>query len=284
MLNIKNVMKKAETFRFSSLMYVDEEDIETAKLCIDTENSLFLYISLDTDKEIGTYIKSKNNFQVFWASNTKESYFEGLEQTINYIREKEAEAERIYIEFVPAEFVKDMESFGFSTVSEWVDHWNKDLSALNLQVNDNFKVRSFENIEDIAQISAVTKSCAGCSRGFTGQSEETIKEWSSMENSKLFIAEEDNHIVGICFGILYGFHSEKGTILWIRELAVEPKYQSRGIGRKLIYSAIIWGQESKAKRSFLACDAENHRALNLYKALNYESNGEPGQINMDYQL
>ncbi|QAA32468.1 GNAT family N-acetyltransferase [Clostridium manihotivorum] len=284
MSNIKNVMKKAEDFKFNSLMYVEEEDIETAKLCIDTEDSLFLYISLNTDREIGTYTKSKNNFQVFWASNTKESYFEGLEQTINYIRKNEAEAERVYIEFVPAEFVNDMESLGFNTVSEWIDYWNKDLYALKLPVDDNFKVRGFENMEDIAQIAAVTKSCAGYSRGFTGQSEETIKEWSNMEKSRLFLAEDDNHIIGVCFGILYGFESEKGTILWIRELAVKPKYQSRGIGRKLLYSAIRWGQESKARRSFLACDAENQRALNLYKSLNYQSNGEPGQINMDYKL
>lgn len=83
-----------------------------------------------------------------------------------------------------------------------------------------------------------------------------------------------------CVG-LYGFESEKGTVLWIREIAVRPQYQKKGIGRLLLEHAILWGQENNAKRSFLACDAENYNAIRLYESFGYRKEDERGQINME---
>lgn len=137
------------------------------------------------------------------------------------------------------------------------------------------------NENEIKAASEVTISCTGYSRGFIGQSEDVIREWLDTENSQLFVAEVDENIVGLCFVILYGFDSEKGTILWIRELVVNPNHQSNGIGRQMIVHGINWGVENGAKRSFLACDAENYKAIKLYEKLGYRKKDGRGQINME---
>ena len=59
-------------------------------------------------------------------------------------------------------------------------------------------------MEDISIASRITKSCTGYSRGFTGQSEELIREWMNTGNSYLFFAEVDGNLVDLCFVILYG--------------------------------------------------------------------------------
>ena len=100
----------------------------------------------------------------------------------------------------------------------------------------------------------------------------------------MYAAEHDGNIVGVGYFVLYGFDTEKGTVLWVRELAVDPKYQSKGIGRELILQGIAWGKENGAKRSFLACDAENYNAIKLYESLDYSRSVERGQINMELKL
>jgi GNAT superfamily N-acetyltransferase len=50
---------------------------------------------------------------------------------------------------------------------------------------------------------------------------------------------------------LYGFDSEKGTVLWLREIAVTPCAHSNGIGSLLIISAINWRLKKGAKRNVI---------------------------------
>lgn len=275
-----NIMKKANSLKYSSLNYVDIEDIMDSKITIDTNSTIFMYQNSDIRKELYWESKSNHSFQLFWAANSKENFLEGLVQTIEYIKKTELSPDKVYIEFVPEEFLNDMDKIGFSIVSEWVDFWNLDLKSMDIAYKNKFSIR--EVIEkDIKTVSEVTKSCTGYSRGFTGQSEEIIREWMDTENSYLFVAEVDGNIVGLCFVILYGFDSDKGTVLWIRELVVNPKFQSNGIGRQLIIHGINWGIENGAKRSFLACDVENYKAIKLYEKLGYRKKDGRGQINME---
>lgn len=280
---MNNIIEKSKQYQFNSLEYVDLEDIENAVSYIDTDQSQFLYQKSDGNKELYWDSKSKDNIQLFWAARSKEDFFEGLKQTIDHVKQIEANAEKLYMEFIPEAFLKELTGMGFQVVSEWVDFWNRDLTSLALQAAQTVDIRSLKE-EEITIASDITKNCKGYSRGFTGQSEGLIREWSKNENSKLFAAEVGGSIVGICYVILYGFDSEKGTVLWIRELAVDPKYQSKGIGRALINHGINWGRENGAKRSFLACDAENHNAIKLYESLNYKRAEERGQINVELEL
>ncbi|WP_130807183.1 GNAT family N-acetyltransferase [Senegalia massiliensis] len=98
--------------------------------------------------------------------------------------------------------------------------------------------------------SEVTKSCKDYSRGYRGETAEWIKEWNESENSYIFVAEMNNEIIGICCISLYGFESEKGINLWLREVEVKPSYHSKKIGLSLIAFAINWGNRNDAVRSF----------------------------------
>lgn len=111
-----------------------------------------------------------------------------------------------------------------------------------------------------------------------------MKEWNESEDSHIFVAEVDNEVIGICCISLYGFDSEKGIVLWMREVAVKPRYHSQKIGLNLVAFAINWGKRNGAVRSFLACDADNVKAIKLYEGLGYERKTKRGQINMEKML
>jgi ribosomal protein S18 acetylase RimI-like enzyme len=280
---MENIINLANQYKYNSLQYVDSEDIENAAIYINTNENIFLYQKSNLEKELYWDSKSKDNIQLFWASKSKESFFQGLLETINFIKQNEIKAEKMYVEFIPEDFLEKMNSAGFEIVSEWVDFWNSDLSSFNVDLTKSINIRPLNN-DEITIAGDVTRSCLGYSRGFTGESDGIIKEWGESENSYVFVAELDNKIVGVCLVMLYGFESEKGTVLWIREVAVNPKYQSKGIGREMITYGIKWGIEKGAKRSFLACDVENLNAIKLYESLNYKRKDERGQINMEIVL
>ncbi len=84
----------------------------------------------------------------------------------------------------------------------------------------------------------------------------------------------------MCMMNIYGHESEKGPVVWLRELAVHLEYQGRGIGFSLILKGLKWRKSNNATRSFLAVDLKNRNAIKLYKALGYKRNVERGQINM----
>ncbi|MBC8588815.1 GNAT family N-acetyltransferase [Paratissierella segnis] len=281
---MENIIEKARQFKYNSLEYVDIRDIDKSKVLISTSSCIFLYQNADVQRELYWNSKSSNNIQLFWAADSKRSYLDGLKDTIEHIRKNESNTKKIYLEFVPENFLENMYKLNFSMVSEWVDFWNSDLFFQNTYIY-KYKANIRPLMDNEIKIASdITKSCKGYSRGFTGQSEENIEDWFKTENSQLFAANVDGNIIGLCFVILYGFDSDKGTVLWIRELAVTPNYQSKGIGRQLIIHGIGWGKENGAKRSFLACDAENYNAINLYESLNYKRKDGRGQINMELSL
>jgi len=265
-LKIEDIINKVKQFQYTSLEYAEPDDLSDSKICIDNDKSIFLYSKTDKKAKID------------WAANSKENFFNGLKETINQITHDKT-IRKVEIEFIPEDYVPEMENHGFIIISEWVDFWNNDLAATCFEQSNTIMIRKIkENEYQIA--SEVTKSCNGYSRGFKGEPAEWIKEWNESENSCIFIAELNNEIVGICFINLYGFEDEKGIVLWLREVAVNPKYHSQKIGFNLMTHAINWGKRNGAVRSFLACDAENIKGIKLYEGLGYQRKAKRGQINM----
>lgn len=111
-----------------------------------------------------------------------------------------------------------------------------------------------------------------------------IDKANQFKYSSLEIAELNSEIVGMCCVSLYGFDSEKGIVLWLREIAVKPNYHSQRIGFNLMAYAINWGKSQGAVRSFLACDAKNDKAIKLYESIGYVRMIGCGQINMGKTL
>ncbi|WP_432662976.1 GNAT family N-acetyltransferase [Wukongibacter baidiensis] len=262
---MKNIIEKANKYKYNSLQYIEVEDLINAKILIETEECILLYEEL------------RDKSQLYWAAKSKEKFFEGLCKVVDLIDKKQEK--KLYIEFVPEDFVDGLENMGFKIDSEYIDFWNTDLSAISRGQKDSLTIRYLNNDEyEIA--SHITRACRGYSRGFNGESSEWIKEWNETENACVIVAEIQDKIVGICCISLYGFESEKGPVLWLRELAVDPEYHSKGIGYSLAGYAIDWGKENGANRSFLACDSENYRAIRLYEKIGYTRQNGRGQINM----
>lgn len=263
---LNNIINKAKKFKYSSLEYVDPGEISKPIISIDNNKCLFLYSKVDEKAKVD------------WATNSRESFFDGLKETMNLISQDRT-VKKVDIEFIPEQYISEMEDLGFIIISEWVDFWNDNLTTICLEQSDSLIIRRIkENEYQIA--SEITRSCKDYSRGFKGESLEWTKEWNESENSCIFIAEMNNEVIGICCVSLYGFESEKGVILWLREVAVNPNYHSKKIGLNLIVHGINWGKRNGAVRSFLACDAENRKAIKLYQGLGYERETKRGQINM----
>ncbi|WP_202708825.1 GNAT family N-acetyltransferase [Sporosalibacterium faouarense] len=262
---MKNIINKARNYKFNTLAYVDIEDMSDAEVILNNEDDLF--IARYSDEKI----------HLDWAAESKADFLSGLQQVIGVLKEKSDK--KIYTEFVPENFVIDLEKLGFEIESEYIDFWNNDLINLTTRDDKSLSIRKIEK-EEYNISGEITRACEGYSRGFCGESNQWIKDWNESENSWIFVGEISGEIVGVCCIRLYGFDSEKGTVLWIRELAVHPKHQSQGIGYKLINYAMKFGKKNGAKRSFLACDAENHNAIKLYEKFGFQCKDERGQINM----
>ena len=266
---MKEIFEKAQGFKYNSVTYKDFEDIgEVNKENIFEINNVAFIIE-----------ENNKGIQIHWGAETKEAYFDEIKKVIAFIEDKKKHNKRVFTEFIAPEFVSGMEELGFNVVSEWVDFVVKDLQGVEISPSDFEGVRTIKGNE-YEEAGKALRSCEGCSRGFVGESDQWIKEWDEKENSCILVAEINSELVGVCCLSMYGFDSEKGAVLWLREIAVKPEYQGKGIGYALIEKAFQWGIDNGAKRSFLACDAENHNGIKLYEKFGYRRNEERGQIDM----
>ncbi len=268
---MKRIIESAKKYKYTSLAYVDEEDIINGSLCVENGETIFLYVILE------------DKIRIYWACNTLEGYLEGIKETVEHIKDNNIKGKSINIGFVPYDFVQAVEKLGFKVICEYIDFWNDDLTTVKIEDRCNFTIREIKNSE-YEKASTITKSCAGYSRGFKGESVDFVKEWNERENSKIFVALVNEEIIGVAFIDFYGFESERGTVLWLRELAVNPNYHSQGIGRALINKVMCYGKESRAKRSFLATDKENYNAIGLYEKFGYKSKDAHGEIDMEMAI
>lgn len=260
---MKDIIKKGRTYKYNSLEYVESEDLIGTKIFKETEKYIFLYKD------------SRGKIQLYWASTSKENFIEILKDFLNYTNGK-----KVYIEFIPESFVSEMEKMGFNIASHFFDYWQENLNVIEEQKQlHSILIREIKDTEYL-KAGNITKACKEQTRGFIVDIED-IKEWSESKNSKVFIAEKDGEIIGVASVNLYGFDSEKGIILWVRMLAVNPVYQRQGVGRSLLDYSIKWGKTKGAKRSFLACDIKNDNAIRLYEDFGYEKAEDQGQINME---
>ena len=121
----------------------------------------------------------------------------------------------------------------------------------------------------------VAKSCAGQSRGFTGETEQWFCDWLKGEEGgakdvgatdcAVLVHRTDGKITGISCTCIYAHGNEKGAVVWVRMIAVIPEFQGRGIARNLLMQTLQYGVERGAKRAFLAVDLANKNAVKLYE-------------------
>lgn len=267
-------LEKAQEYKYNSLRYVDLDELqpEAGDLLIEEPGAVILAKS------------EEGQVNLYWGSETEEQYISAMRKLFEKIQSDWGRLERkIFVEFVPPEFIGSLEKIGFVMDAEFVDFWVGDLKALQIERSNSLQIRYLTPAE-YAKAAEITQACKDQSRGFHGEQEEFMKEWLETEHSCILAAEVDGEIAGVCLLNQYGFDSPKGSIAWLRELAVHPGYQGKGIGQALVAEALIWGQDLGAKRSFLAADVMNERAIRIYEKYGYCRKPERGQINMVYEL
>jgi ribosomal protein S18 acetylase RimI-like enzyme len=188
----------------------------------------------------------------------------------------------VLVEFVPPHFISQLESIGFVVHCEYVDFWLDQVEPLRDTARSSpIQIRE-ATPEEHCIICSITRRCARQSRGFTVETRESLRTWLEEKDNALVVAVEHGLVVGHAMLAVYGFESPSGAVVWIRELAVEPDSQRKGIGRQLLVYGLRWGLARGAKRSFLACDAENQPAIRLYERFGYRRAAGRGQIDMAY--
>ncbi|MDH8676869.1 GNAT family N-acetyltransferase [Fusibacter bizertensis] len=236
----ERIIDMAKDKKYSSLNYVDFEDLSDAMIVVDEAEVKLL---LDRSKEPN---------EIYYAADD-------LKYTLDVIKEHSIIG---LIKFIPLEAIPLFEQHGFDIHCIFQDYILRDLDQLTGLKSQAIEMQ-FASIEDAKALAKLSQACKGMSRGFYGETEEWFIEW--LAENKVLVHRIDGEIVGFCCISIYS----DGEVLWIRELAVSPKFQGRGIGRNLLKAGLSYGHIQGAKKGFLAVDTENANAIHLYKQFGF---------------
>lgn len=261
----KCIKEKSNKFEHSSMKYIGYEDIADYKVCVEDEN-IILIDGFNVEANINEY---------HWAASKVEDLIEVLKDKEDFL-----------ITFIPHQWVPTLEEAGFVVRNAWHDYFMNNLE--NITCSEKFDFLT----EDMCdEASKVTMMCKNQSRGFTGQTTKWMKEWinntevsgvstGTRNNAVLIEKNQEDEIIGLICVATYAHESEKGPITWIREIAVNPSYQNKGIGRKLMMKALSYGKKYGATRAFLAADECNDVGIHLYTTIGFEASEDESQIDM----
>jgi ribosomal protein S18 acetylase RimI-like enzyme len=262
------IKKQTGQFKYNSLQYTEFEEFEEYDLHQKDEKLILIH----------GYSKEKGLQEIHWAANDASVLIEAIQQM----------GHNILVSFVPDEWKKEFDNHGFVEYGVLREYWIAELSIDNCSIMSCVSLQREEYIE----ASEVTRSCRLQSREFLGESPEWIELWMAGREANavacgctdcnILVHKIMEQIAGIiCVG-LYGHESEKGSIVWIREIAVRPEYQGQGIGKQLLLQGLKYGKEHGARRAFLMADEINHNAIRLYKKVGFNPNMDEVQIDMIY--
>ncbi|MCI6277999.1 MAG: GNAT family N-acetyltransferase [Clostridium sp.] len=256
---------KASTFKYTSLNYTSFENVCEYEILLDDCDIVLLY----------GYDEESNYFQYLWACNNVEIFIEAISN----------KKDDVMIQFIPEAWVLSLKNVTFELYAIWNDYINSDITNVNYDKKPEFLTE-----KDCLEAAILTQSCRGQSRGFSGQTEQWMKEWlngtepSAVDGGStdfaVLIHRENGDIVGVICTAIYAHDSTKGPICWIREVAVAKEFQNRGIAQKLINEALAYGKNHSATRAFLMADECNENAIHLYNKLGFTSDKSERQIDM----
>lgn len=147
---------------------------------------------------------------------------------------------------------------------------NKDFIIREVQVSDAESLNNYIKI-----IFSSTDQLLTTIEEFTdtvNRQKDWIKTSINNPTSIIFIAQMDNHIIG-----LLDFRAkQRKKIEHTGEFAVSvhPDYQNKGIGRKLIETLLVWATINPViEKVFLTVFSSNIKAISLYKSLGFIEEG-----------
>lgn len=106
----------------------------------------------------------------------------------------------------------------------------------------------------------------------TVEQEKNFIEAKLQSEVELFLlAEVDGKMIGTC--AINGSTRKRLRHTANLGIALTEKYCGKGIGRKLMETAIDWAKENGMTRITLQVDTSNYRAINLYTKLGFQVEG-----------
>ena len=244
------LLERAGQYAFTSLQYPDYDELCACDVFADGEAGLALCDP------------SRAPARIHWAANGAEALKTLLTKAPH----------TAIIPFVPQAFVPVLAGAGFEVFAEFADHFNMDLArtAAGLAPHEPRFLRG-EEAEEAAALSAAVR---GQSRGFLGETPAFFLEW--MQEGDVLAEHEHGELAGFCCVSIYN----GGSTLWVREIAVRPQSQGKGVGRRLLEGAVLYGAARGAAKGFLAVDVHNDRAIGLYESLGFARRGAESEIQM----
>ena len=97
---------------------------------------------------------------------------------------------------------------------------------------------------------------------------EDLENVVSSPNNYLFVAEEENEIIGTLTLVFYRVPS--GIKAWIEDVIVSDKARGKGVATALIWHAINIARENKAQKVDLSSSPWREAANKLYVKLGFE--------------
>ena len=246
------IKEKAQKFKYNSFTYLEYGLCKQSVIISDNQN-LILLLSKSGDRLTAHF-----------------AYDE-----IEFLTERLGEIKgRVQINFVPKDHKENLKGIGFGELAEFADFANKNLCAAN-KAPAGLTGITFLKYEESEYASMITEACAMQSRGFWGEEAGFFREWMNEKND--IIAEIiDEKPVGLCCVAIIN----EGSTLWVRELAVLPEFQNKGIGSKLLGQAVRYGVFHKATKGFLMVDLLNDNAIHLYNKHGFFRRGEETELQM----
>jgi len=246
------ILQGAKGSKYSSINYIEFEDCANADVLHNRDD---LYI---------LHEKSKVPEMLFFAADD-------FNEVIRVI--KEMPSNKLRLHFVPHKYAAQLQELGFSEWGEYADFWNDNLIITSARF-PNSDEPEYLRLEECETASLLSQRCRLQSRGFEGESTEWFFCW--LNENKVIIQRKDSEIVGFCCISIY----DNGTMLWIREIAVDPAFQKMGFGKRLMEQAIRYGVDNGAKKGFLAADILNENAIGLYNKYDFHRKSADSELQM----
>ena len=99
-------------------------------------------------------------------------------------------------------------------------------------------------------------------------SEQTLRAVLNDSASRLYLLEEESHVVGmLTLGI---YHSPTGSKGWIEDVVVDDACRGRGYGRMLVAHAIEEAKKAGVAQLMLTSNPLRVAANKLYQAMGFE--------------
>lgn len=128
-------------------------------------------------------------------------------------------------------------------------------------------------LKDIGEITNLLELLFTQEIEFEFQKKLHIKALKKIINNKdigtIFVVTKEQKVIG-CVNILFTISTALGgRVALLEDMIINPLYQNKGIGKKLLLKVFEKLKKKKVKRITLLTDGDNQKGHNFYKSLGF---------------